>query len=582
MKKIKSDTEKNEQAILDTSSVSPRRVSLLIFVFTLILIIGISFFIYRQGRNNERKVLIINERARIQAMYNYVRSELRDLGADLKIVSSHADFKDYFSTGEQKALDDLANEFYHMSYEKEKYDQIRFLNTEGEEVVRVNYNNGNPVIVASEDLQNKKGRYYFDNTYDLNPGDVYVSPLDLNIENGQIEQPLKPMIRIGTPIANGNGEKEGIVLLNYFGDEFLKRISDFYQGGESRLLLVNQDGYWIKGMRAEDEWGFMYENKTDRKIQTSYPDLWKEISQKTEGQFENSDGLFTYQRIYPVDYIAWNISNREDASIRLENEEYAWVVLSFVPKEIITFSSNELLGKIQWINLLIILLIGLLVWRLYVVMRYRQRAEKTILELNDLMRIINKILRHDILGKLASIRYSLEASELVDKNEMVTDAFNVSLDGVALVNNMRELERSFSIDKPMEKIMLGQVLKDVAKEQGIKITIRGDEEVSADSALNSVFENIMRNAKIHGGVKSLTVDIEKKDAKVIVKIADKGKGIDEDVKDNLFEEGVKSKSTGHTGIGLYVTKKTIERYGGTIRAEANKPKGTVFIIEFPT
>ena len=44
--------------------------------------------------------------------------------------------------------------------------------------------------------------------------EVYISPFDLNIENKQIEVPLKPMIRFGTPIKDHNGKNNGIIIGN--------------------------------------------------------------------------------------------------------------------------------------------------------------------------------------------------------------------------------------------------------------------------------------------------------------------------------------------------------------------------------
>jgi hypothetical protein len=52
---------------------------------------------------------------------------------------------------------------------------------------------------------------------------VFASPLDLNIERGEIELPLKPMIRFGTPVCDLEGRSQGVVLLNYFGDKLIHR-----------------------------------------------------------------------------------------------------------------------------------------------------------------------------------------------------------------------------------------------------------------------------------------------------------------------------------------------------------------------
>ncbi|NMC76085.1 MAG: HAMP domain-containing histidine kinase, partial [Candidatus Methanofastidiosa archaeon] len=63
-----------------------------------------------------------------------------------------------------------------------------------------------------------------------------------------------------------------------------------------------------------------------------------------------------------------------------------------------------------------------------------------------------------------------------------------------------------------------------------------------------------------------------------IKIIDYGKGIPSSVMEHIFEEGASFGENKGSGLGLFIVKKTIERYGGTISVEENKPKGAVFII----
>ena len=47
-------------------------------------------------------------------------------------------------------------------------------------------------------------------------GRVFVSPLDLNIERGEIEVPYKPVIRYATPVFDKENKAKGIVITNVF------------------------------------------------------------------------------------------------------------------------------------------------------------------------------------------------------------------------------------------------------------------------------------------------------------------------------------------------------------------------------
>lgn len=94
-----------------------------------------------------------------------------------------------------------------VSQRKEVYEQLRYLDLEGNEVVRINFNDGHSQVVPEEQLQNKRHRYYFNKALQLGCRKIYMSPLDLNVEHGQIEAPLKPMIRLATPVFDEEGEK---------------------------------------------------------------------------------------------------------------------------------------------------------------------------------------------------------------------------------------------------------------------------------------------------------------------------------------------------------------------------------------
>ena len=238
------------------------------------------------------------------------------------------------------------------------------------------------------------------------------------------------------------------------------------------------------------------------------------------------------------------------------------------------------------VDALFLLIIFFITWRLHIAIKERRRAENTVFKLNDILRIINKILRHDISGKLSNIRASLEVSDLIKKDENVKGAYDNTLGGIDLVNQMRDLEQSVKTDSELKKFELKKIIEEVGREQEMNIDINcetdsNDCEVMADEAIKSVFENLVRNAKIHGGVDRIDVDIKENRNEVMISVKDNGRGVPEDARDNIFEEGFTSGEAGNTGLGLYITKKTIERYDGSIHFEPNNPKGSIFVIELP-
>ena len=68
--------------------------------------------------------------------------------------------------------------------------------------------------------------------------------------------------------------------------------------------------------------------------------------------------------------------------------------------------------------------------------------------------------------------------------------------------------------------------------------------------------------------------------KLVVKICDNGRGIDEEIKDKIFEPyfSTKDKKSG-TGLGLYMSKMIIEEHMDGELSFVNTDEGVCFIIK---
>jgi len=105
--------------------------------------------------------------------------------------------------------------------------------------------------------------------------------------------------------------------------------------------------------------------------------------------------------------------------------------------------------------------------------------------------------------------------------------------------------------------------------------------VLADSALVSAIDNIVRNAIVHGQATKITADIKSSEDRWYLSIADNGTGIPAAIKKKIFEEGFSYGANAGSGFGLFLVRKTMQRYGGSIRVNDNNPRGAVFVLGFP-
>lgn len=72
--------------------------------------------------------------------------------------------------------------------------------------------------------------------------------------------------------------------------------------------------------------------------------------------------------------------------------------------------------------------------------------------------------------------------------------------------------------------------------------------------------------------------------RVILKVRDRGLGIDEDDLPNMFSRFFRAKTSSGivgTGIGLNLAQKLVELHGGTISVESKKNEGSTFTVSLP-
>ena len=101
--------------------------------------------------------------------------------------------------------------------------------------------------------------------------------------------------------------------------------------------------------------------------------------------------------------------------------------------------------------------------------------------------------------------------------------------------------------------------------------------------LNQVWTNLIDNAvDAMDGTGELTIRTRQHDQRVIVEVADTGKGIPENLLSRIFEPFFTTKGQGKgTGLGLDITHRiVVYRHGGRIRVRS-KPGETVFEVELP-
>ncbi len=100
-------------------------------------------------------------------------------------------------------------------------------------------------------------------------------------------------------------------------------------------------------------------------------------------------------------------------------------------------------------------------------------------------------------------------------------------------------------------------------------------------ALDLVIDNA-GDAMVTAPRKQLTIETAVTDDEIQIFIQDTGRGIPEDVLENLFTgESALPKREGHLGRGLLMVQAIIETYGGEVCVQATSSNGTVMLLSLP-
>ncbi|GEM_PF-3499426 len=179
-----------------------------------------------------------------------------------------------------------------------------------------------------------------------------------------------------------------------------------------------------------------------------------------------------------------------------------------------------------------------------------------------------------------AVRQMREASERIAK--IVNGLKNVSsvtreFDHISVANLSSDIEKTI------------EMLKDLFASDNVNITFTPacaqDSYIKIDPAgLQQVVINLVSNAKdavANQNFKLIELSIENRTNTCCLHVKDNGTGIDEGIKERIFEPFATTKDIGKgTGLGLSICKSIVESCGGRIKFSSSEHQGTCFTCEF--
>lgn len=199
---------------------------------------------------------------------------------------------------------------------------------------------------------------------------------------------------------------------------------------------------------------------------------------------------------------------------------------------------------------------------------------------SEYLQLINRILGHDIKNNLSIISNAFRQFEQDGSTEY-------------LQNIPAQIDKSFDLLKKLSKISylvknehfienmdVNLVLSNLIQSYlNIEFEIVGKARIKADFLLESVFDNLISNAIKHGKSTKIKIVIKSQGDDVFLDFIDNGSGIPHKFKDHIFQENFFYGASGNTGLGLFIVKKAVENYGGSVSLRDNHPQGAIFTLK---
>ena len=203
---------------------------------------------------------------------------------------------------------------------------------------------------------------------------------------------------------------------------------------------------------------------------------------------------------------------------------------------------------------------------------------------------------HEFKTPIAAIRLMLQTS----KNPKVKEEKKAELIENSIQNTFRleELAENMLVSMQIENdkyqyalstVDLSEMLNQVIDNQSIKGEIAGTIEPSLTLTgdgfiMRMVANNLIENAFKYSDNQPIEVNLYMQGTKKVLEVKDIGVGIAKEDYKKIYKkffrvQDEETRTTKGTGLGLFIVKQAVERHRGKVAVMANKPRGSVFIVE---
>ncbi|MBC7698971.1 response regulator [Aquabacterium sp.] len=489
-------------------------------------------------------------------------------------------------------LNGMANAFVLLLQRNPSYAQVRWIDDHGLERVRIYAAPDGPRRSPDNQLQNKGDRYFVRDALVLPPDSIYVSELDLNVEQGQIEQPPHPMFRAVIRVGASCGHSRGVIVVNVEGRDILKALDYTQDDPGTQRLLVNRRGDFLRGLSAQDEFAFMFK-RTVTMAQRA-PQVWAKMAELDSGTMVANGAVWAWRTLDPTPDAGPPV-NRINAT--------PWFVITHRPEAALRASQARVAWMSAALSSLVLALIAGLSWRIarekLQLAKARLAAESATRSKADFLANMSHEIRTPINAVIGLTHLMKRDTRDTLQRERLSKVDGAAKHLLQILNDILDLSKidagkmtleevDFSLDS-LSKSALDMVTTR-AQEKGLELVLDTDhvpDRLRGDpTRLSQAMINLLTNAvnfTPQGWVR-LQVQCQsdqERGLQLRFEVTDTGEGIAPDQQGRLFDafEQADTSTTrqhGGTGLGLALTRHFARMMGGEAGVTSRLGKGSTF------
>lgn len=568
--------------------ILPDNLRVMIVWFCLIsLLIITGSYLYFQMRTQEARALIaLEEQHHIEIQSAVLDNDLTHVAYTLSYLRDQVHLHGYGDSELNRTS--FAQDIYSFMQSNALYDQIRFIDADGMEVVRVNFNRGSPELVMQERLQFKGDRDYFRQSMLLGENEIYISALDLNVEYGKVEEPYKPVIRFAMPVFSQKGEILGVLIVNHLASTMLDAFKKFASPTSARSMLLNDSGYWLSHPDVEQQWGFMFESLQGQSMKHQSPALWQSVMNRDYNQFDFDGDIVSVGTVYPFS----SFSTMRKIKLSSQARQRFWKIVSIYPEAELNEQLLPLKTRVTVSALLSMLasLLLLVLWRRSTLRKIEteKEREKLLQQLQELSRRlidlreeevsrIASALHDDMAQVLVAIQMQLglteqlcQTGEYAEAKASIGRIQKMSGDLTRVIRNQLYAIRPGHLHEIGLEASVEELCREWRKQMDITLRLEKMPEDLPDKlqlCLFRVVQESLTNVIKHSGATLLEIELTHQNDEIWLQCRDNGCGFNVA---NVVR-----------GLGLIGMQERISALGGSMHVDSSKGRGVHLEVRLP-